>query len=116
MTERMIFVAKARFDTSQPEVIVKNHGDKSYVYISLHEAEGIERTEYSDYHYYDYDYHEFCEKTENLNIDDIKKYPEKYLNYEPKREPTETERIKSLEEQNQMLTECLLEMSTLLYQ
>lgn len=116
MTERMIFVAKARFDTSQPEVIVKNHGDKSYIYISLHEAEGIEHTEYRDYRYYEYDYHEFCEKTENMNIDDIKKHPEKYLNYEPKREPTETERIKSLEEQNQMFTECLLEMSTLLYQ
>ena len=73
-------------------------------------------TEYRDYRYYEYDYHEFCEKTENMNIDDIKKHPEKYLNYEPKREPTETERIKSLEEQNQMFTECLLEMSTLLYQ
>lgn len=107
---------KARFDTPQPEVIVKNHGDKSYIYISLHEVEDIERTEYGDCRFYEYDYHEFCEKAENLNIDDIKKHPEKYLNYEPKREPTETERIKSLEEQNQMLTDCVLEMSMLLYQ
>lgn len=69
-----------------------------------------------DYHYYEYDYHEFCEKTTNLNINDIHAHPEKYLRYEPKREPTEAERIKSLEEQNQMLTDCVLEMSMLLYQ
>lgn len=35
---------------------------------------------------------------------------------EPSVEPTESERIAKLEEQNDMLTQCILEMSTLLYE
>lgn len=110
------FVTKARFDAPQPGVQVKTFGDKSYIYISPHETEGTERTERGEYRYYEYDYHEFCEKTANLDINNIHTHPEKYLNYRPKKEPTEAERIKSLEEQNQMLTDCVLEMSMLLYQ
>lgn len=107
---------KARFDVQQPAVQIKSYNSKSYVYIALHEEQGTEHTEMGDYHYYEYDYHEFCEKTANLDINNIHAHPEKYLRYEPKREPTEAERIKSLEEQNQMLTDCVLEMSMLLYQ
>lgn len=35
---------------------------------------------------------------------------------EPSTDPTESERIAKLEEQNDMLTQCILEMSMLLYE
>lgn len=78
-------MTKARFDAPQPGVQVKTFGDKSYIYISLHETEGTERTERGEYRYYEYDYHEFCEKTANLDINNIHTHPEKYLNYRPKK-------------------------------
>ena len=107
---------KARFDTQQPTALIKMYKDNAYVFVNTNEEYKTETLGGEPYSFYEYDYHEFCEKAENLNIDDIKKHPEKYLDYEPKRELTEAERIKSLEEQNQMLTDCVLEMSMLLYQ
>lgn len=50
---------------------------------------------------------------------DEERYNQLYLEYQEELnkepEPTEQEQIKSLEEQVQMLTDCLLEMSELLY-
>ena len=40
----------------------------------------------------------------------------KYLDYEPKKEKTALEMIAEIKEENNMLKECLLEMSELVYQ
>lgn len=107
---------KARFDVQQPSVLVKTYDDNTYVFICINEQHKTEILEGESTSFYEYDYHEFCEKTTNLNTNDIHAHPEKYLRYEPKREPTESERLETLESQNQMLTDCVLEMSMLLYQ
>ena len=40
----------------------------------------------------------------------------KYLDYEPEKEKTALEMIAEIKEENNMLKECLLEMSELVYQ
>ena len=84
---------KARF--SQPQLPVKTvtAGDKTYIFICLNETQGTEV--YPDMGegqaqetYYEYDYNEFCGKSEELDLEDIESNPEKYLDYETKKEPT----------------------------
>ena len=84
---------KARFQQQQPPVDIRRIGGKIYVYICLN---GREKTEtYPDMGegkttetYYEYDYNEFCGKAEELDLEDIESNPEKYLDYETKKEPT----------------------------
>ena len=83
---------KARFQQQQPPVDIRQIGGKIYVYICLN---GQEKTEtYPDMGegkttetYYEYDYNEFCGKAEESDLKDIESNPEKYLDYETKKEP-----------------------------
>ena len=84
--------SKARF--SQPQMPVKTvaAGDKIYIFLCLNETQGTET--YPDIGegkttetYYEYDYNEFCGKAEELDLEDIESNPEKYLDYETKKEP-----------------------------
>ena len=87
---------KARFDTTQESVTVRQIDGIDYVYICLNEnivkeiPDGQEEEQ-------TYDYKEISEPTGTLDLADVKANPEKYLNYgnEPKR--TDTERIDVLE-------------------
>lgn len=90
---------KARFDTTQESVTVRQIDGIDYVYICLNEniVTEIPEGQEEERTYYEYAYKEISEPTGTLDLADVKATPEKYLNYgnEPKR--TDTERIDTLE-------------------
>lgn len=66
---------------------------------------------------------QFCYNMNEFNVDSsaitkkmIDDDPMKYLDYEPEKKKTELEMIAEVKEENNMLKECLLEMSKLVYQ
>ena len=83
---------KARFTEQQPPVKTVATGGKTYIFICLNETQGTEvypdMGEGQAQDYYEYDYNEFCGKAEELDLEDIESNPEKYLDYETKKEPT----------------------------
>jgi hypothetical protein len=89
---------KARFDTAQESVTVRQINGTDYVYICLNEnivteiPEGQEEKQT----YHEYDYKEISEPTGTLDLDDVKANPGKYLDYENE-VGTDTERIDTLE-------------------
>lgn len=119
-----------RFYEQKPNLELREFDDNIYVYIYLNEAvkeeveinypESVNEENVKHTVYY-YDYAEFCEKKENLDLEDLKAHPEKYLDYVPKvtedpKPKTLEEQIQDLKDQNDMLTQCVLEMSELVYQ
>ena len=77
---------KARFLEPQPPVKTINSDGKTYVYICLNEQYGEEVYEDPEgtgqpLAYYEYDYNEFSDLTEKLDLEDINAHPEKYLGY-----------------------------------
>lgn len=90
---------KARFDTTQESVTVRQIDGMDYVYICLNEniVKEIPEGQEEEQTYHEYDYKEISEPTGTLDLANVKANPEKYLNYgnEPKR--TDTERIDVLE-------------------
>lgn len=60
--------------------------------------------------YYEYDYAEFSDLTESLDLDDIWENPEKYMDYTPA--PEGDARIRELEEKVRILTEEILNQKT----
>lgn len=80
----------AKFTKEQPPVRMVNIGNGYYtVYICVNPREIVEKNS-SDYSsipseevYIEYDYNEFKEQVDVLNVDDINMHPEKYLNYKP---------------------------------
>lgn len=89
---------KARFDTTQESVTVRQIDGIDYIYICLNENIVTEipegREEEQTYH--EYDYKEISEPTGTLDLDDVKANPGKCLNYENE-VGTDTERIDTLE-------------------
>nr|DAX03208.1 MAG TPA: hypothetical protein [Bacteriophage sp.] len=89
---------KARFDTAQESVTVRQIDGIDYIYICLNEnivteiPEGQEEKQT----YHEYDYKEISEPTGTLDLDDVKANPGKYLDYENE-VGTDTERIDTLE-------------------
>lgn len=90
---------KARFDTTQESVTVRQIDGMDYIYICLNEniVTEIPEGQKGEQTYHEYDYKEISEPTGTLDLANVKANPEKYLNYgnEPKR--TDTERIDVLE-------------------
>ena len=83
---------KARFQQQQPPVDIRQINGIVYVFICLNETQRTET--YPDMGegkttetYYEYDYNEFRGKVEELDLEDIESNPEKYLDYETKKEP-----------------------------
>lgn len=89
---------KARFDTAQESVTVRQIDGIDYIYICLNEnivteiPEGQEEKQT----YHEYDYKEISEPTGTLDLDDVKANPGKYLDYENE-VGMDTERIDTLE-------------------
>ncbi len=105
---------KARFSEAQKPVCVLEKAGKTHIFICLNERQAEEdKEDGSKETYYEYDYNEFSGT--DLNVEDILAHPEAYLGY-PEKAKTQEERIAELEEQNSILTQCLLEMSELVYQ
>jgi hypothetical protein len=111
---------KARFTEQQQAVNWQPLGDGLVdVMICLNGAEVTEEIEIDGKTvtetYWEYDFNQFREKDTSLNKDAVEAHPEKYLTYEPKKEQTLEEQVRSQEETIKMLTECLLEMSEAVY-
>ena len=97
-------MTKSRFMEKQPSVTVIEK-DKVYVFICLNETEVTEESmngeeSSTSVTMYEYDYNEIIENIGVLDIDDVKKNPEDYLNYEKAVEKTDKERIAELEAMN----------------
>ena len=75
---------KARFMKEQPPVSVNSYNDKIYVFICLN---GVWKTDSQNDNnqdtesYIEYDYNEFSFCAGEVNIDDVRINPQKYLNY-----------------------------------
>lgn len=101
-------MTKSRFMEKQPPVTVIKK-DKVYVFICLNETEVTEESMNGNMNseesstpvtMYEYDYNEIIEDIGILDIDDVKKNPENYLEYEKAVEKTDKERIAELEAMN----------------
>ena len=94
-------MTKSRFmEKQQPVIVVEK--DKVYIYICLNEKKVTEShldSENSETKLtmYEYDYNEIIEDIGILDINDVRKNPEKYLNYKKAIEKTDKERIAELE-------------------
>lgn len=89
---------KARFDTTQESVTVRQIDGIDYIYICLNEniVTEIPEGQEEEQTYHEYDYKEISEPTGTLDLNDVKTNPEKYLNYKNEVK-TNTERIDTLE-------------------
>lgn len=95
---------KARFDVKQQPVKIVENNDEAYVFICLNEEEKEETITYIIYpeepedtsddvapgFSYEYDYNEFHDKKDNLDLDDIQANPENYLDYSPSQKTEES--------------------------
>lgn len=74
---------KARFYKAQPPVNVVNMDGILYIYICLNgricENEESWNSEGEKETYYEYDYQELVKKEGEIDLDDLDKYPEKYV-------------------------------------
>lgn len=107
---------RARFDSKQNKVTVKQFDKKDYIFLCANEktitetpeGQGTEQT------FYEYDYTEITEQTGVLDLEDVKENPEKYENYKAKREKEPKEEIEELKEQMEaqtLLIQYLAEMT-----
>lgn len=81
---------KARFLEPQLPVRIISLEGKIYVYICVNEQQEEDIYDNPDgikYHltYYEYDYNEFCDTEESLDLEDVKLHPQNYLNYQPRK-------------------------------
>lgn len=65
--------------------------------------------------YWEYDFHQFRERADNITREDVEGNPEKYLDYTPSQPKSLEEQAQEQAETISMLTECLLEVSELVY-
>lgn len=72
---------RARFMRQQAAVKIVERDGKAYVYICLNEEQKTEDFDGQTETYYEYDYNEIIAPTDELPIEEIRKNPEKYLEY-----------------------------------
>lgn len=115
-------MTKARFFTKQEPVKIVESDNKLYVFICLNEEYGVYENETSEdstsKEYIEYDYNEFIISSDNVDIEDIKNNPEKYLNYIPDpliNELTLDEYKILKQEENKKLLDDFLKVKTITY-
>ena len=88
----------ARFESQVPAVtVIPEDGNKVCIQIALNEASFSEtNNEGNEVNGYEYTFHEFHIDADEIDLDDVRAFPEDYLNY-PLPEPTLEERIAALE-------------------
>lgn len=96
---------KARFLEPQPQVKTLESNKKTHVFICLNEQQEEDTYDYPDgtgqsVVFYEYDYNEFCDLTENLDLEDINANPEKYLDYATSKEDDLEKKIAEVIEKN----------------
>ena len=111
---------KARFTEKQPEVFWQPVDGKVFITICLNEKEVEEIMGDTAQTMYEYTCKQMWVKEVELDEETGRASPEEYLEYIPQKEKSETEllqeKIDAQQEQIQMLTECLLEVSEVVYQ
>lgn len=111
---------KARFTEKQPEVFWQPVDGKVFITICLNEKEVEEIMGDTAQTMYEYTCKQMWVKEGELDEETVRTSPEEYLEYIPQKEKSETEllqeKIDAQQEQIQMLTECLLEVSEVVYQ
>lgn len=107
---------KASFDSEQPEVKSLESDGKVYIWICLN-GDWVNRS-YGENEVpkrvWECDFAEIIADKGNIDIEDVQAHPEDYLDFETVA-LTNNERITALEEQNDMLKACLLELSEVVY-
>lgn len=118
---------KAKFTENQNPIRIVESGEYLYIFICLNEQEvyedsyGINDDGTIDYDkikqekYYEYDFNEIYTNKNNIDIDDLNAHPEKYLDFKIEKDKSLEEKVKEQEQTIQILTECLLEMSEIIY-
>ena len=104
---------KARFLEPQPLVRIVEPDGRAYVFLCLNEEQKTEEFDGTPTTHYEYDYNEIV--SDQLDLDDVREHPERYIAYAAEEEKPLVETVKEQAEQIQMLTECLLEVSETIY-
>lgn len=76
---------KAEFTEKQPSVKTVTYDDLTRVFICANGRKITKKYDYDDvdHEVWEYDYHEFADETNNLDMDDINANPSRYLDYDP---------------------------------
>ena len=100
---------KARFAEKQNTVTSFTCDGKTTVQICLNETEEqVQLKEGDAYTEYVYDFNEFTDVSENVDVDAIKADPSAYLDYQPAAELTAEERLSELEQAVQDLAMVIM--------
>lgn len=105
---------RASFDTEQPSVKSLNADGLLQIFICTN-GEWTDRAcgeSQETQRVWECDYREIICGPDDINLSDVRPHPEKYLDWKPK---TDSEKIAELQEKNDMLESCLLEMSETVY-
>ena len=106
---------RAKFSSEQPNVKTVDYGGKIYIFICLNGQWSSTTTEEGINKFWECDYNEIVTTPDKIDVEDVKTNPDKYLNWSEVHK-TQEERISELETQNEMLVNCILELSEVLYQ
>lgn len=106
---------RAKFSSEQPNVKTVDYGGKIYIFICLNGQWSSTTTEEGTDKFWECDYNEIVTTSDKIDVEDVKTNPDKYLNWSEVHK-TQEERISELETQNEMLVNCILELSEVLYQ
>lgn len=109
-------MTKAKFLEQQPKVKIVTKEGKDFFFICLNEELVNEEYEDRKFQSYQYDYNEIVEDVGKIDHDDITEHPEKYLDYEKEKVKTLEEQVEELKGTNDMLLQCIMEMSEMVYQ
>lgn len=105
---------RARFDKEQPNVSVTYQDGKVYIFICQNGDWNLD-LETSET-YWECDYKQIVTTSDKIDVSDVQANPSKYMNWTEPKEKTEAERITELESANDMLTQCILELSSIVYE
>ena len=107
---------KASFDAEQPAVRSVRNGSTLYIFICI-KGQWMER-QYDEsqpaQQVWECDYREIVADESKIDLE-VMAAPEKYLDWTEPVEKTDAEKIAELQEKNEMLTQCLMEMSEIVY-
>lgn len=108
---------KASFDAEQPAVRSVHDGHTLYIFICVN-GQWTER-KYDEsqlaQQVWECDYREIVTDESKIDLEKVTAAPEKYLDWSEPAEKTDAEKITELQEKNEMLTQCLMEMSEIVY-
>lgn len=108
---------KASFDTEQLAVRSVRDGHTLYIFICVN-GQWTER-QYDEsqpvQQVWECDYREIVADESKIDLEKVTAAPEKYLDWAEPVEKTDSEKIAELQKKNEMLTQCLMEMSEIVY-